>query len=60
MREKLLIKRDQERGSLARAGLGLPGDVQAAQRNGQGLGLDGGAVNESGVTDSGLDLGLEV
>src|SRR6266404_5020935 len=46
---------DQEGGGLARAGLRLPGDVPARERERQGLLLDGRAVRETGGPDAGHD-----
>ena len=46
------VQRDQERGGLAGAGLGLPGHVEAGERPRQGLGLDRGAALEAGVGDA--------
>ena len=54
MLKQPLVKRDQERGSLAGACLGLAGDIAAGKGKRQRLGLNGGAVRESGVAYSSL------
>jgi hypothetical protein len=46
-----LEQREQERGGLAGAGLGLARDVAAGQRDRQRLRLDRGAAQEAGVVD---------
>ena len=50
--QQVRIHRNQERGGLAGAGLGLSRDVEAGERARQGLGLDRGAALEAGVGDA--------
>ena len=53
--QETFVHRDQERGGLAGPGLGLAGHVPAVECDGQGGGLDRGAVFESGVADARAD-----
>jgi hypothetical protein len=50
--QQVRIHRDEERGSLAGACLGLSRDVEARERARQRLGLDRGATLEAGVGDA--------
>ena len=52
MSEQRVIQGDQERGSLAGAGLRLAGDIPAGKRDRQRLGLDRSAVGEPGVVNA--------
>jgi hypothetical protein len=52
MSEQRVIQGDQERGSLARAGLRLAGDIPAGERDRQRLGLNRSAVAEPGVANT--------
>jgi hypothetical protein len=54
-----LHQRHQKGRRLAGAGLGLPGDVMALEGDRQGLGLDGRALGEAGLGETGEDPGIE-
>jgi hypothetical protein len=52
VRPRLVIQGNQERGSLARAGLRLTGDVAPGERDGQRLRLNRRAVGETGIANT--------
>ncbi len=57
--EQQVVQRDQERGGLAGAGLGLAGHIPAGEGYRKRLGLDRRAVGEAGAVDAGEQRGVQ-
>ena len=55
-----LIQRDEERGGLAGAGLRLPGDILARERNRQSACLDRGGADETRIRNAACDFRDEI